>query len=64
LGGEVRLSSPGIAERGQLEFGNAFNTIYVDRSERYIRAPLQWLCSQATPHVGRNLRLAGKQVRL
>jgi cytosine/adenosine deaminase-related metal-dependent hydrolase len=64
LGGEVRLSSPGIAERGQLEFRNVFNTIHVDRSERYIRAPLQWLCSQAAPYIGRNLRLAGKQVRL
>ncbi|HKT68273.1 MAG TPA: hypothetical protein VJP83_02495, partial [Terriglobales bacterium] len=64
LGGEVRLSSPGMAERGQLELTNTFNTIQVDRSERCIRAPLQWLCSQAAPHVGRNLRLAGKQVRL
>jgi cytosine/adenosine deaminase-related metal-dependent hydrolase len=64
LGGEVRLASPQMAERGLLQFKSAFNTIHVDRSERYIRAPLQWLGSQAAPHVGRNLRLAGKQVRL
>jgi cytosine/adenosine deaminase-related metal-dependent hydrolase/ubiquinone/menaquinone biosynthesis C-methylase UbiE len=64
LGGEVRLASPGMAGRGLPDSSNAFNKIHVDRSERYIRAPLQWLCSQAAPHVGRNLRLAGKQVRL
>ncbi|HEY6937393.1 MAG TPA: methyltransferase domain-containing protein [Terriglobales bacterium] len=64
LGGEVRLASQAMAGRGQLELTNAFNTIHVDRSERYIRAPLQWLGSQATPHIGRSLRLAGKQVRL
>jgi hypothetical protein len=64
LGGEVRLASQAMAGRGELELTNAFNTIHVDRSERYIRAPLQWLGSQAAPHVGHNLRLAGKQVRL
>ena len=63
LGGQVRLASPGIVRRGVPEYSDAFTKIHVDQSERYIRAPLHWLSDQAAPHI-RNLRLAGKQVRL
>ena len=64
LGGAVRLASPEIARRGLEETGGKLTKIHVNRSERYIRAPLQWLCAQATPHLGHSLRLAGKQVQL
>ena len=63
LGGEVRLASPEIARRGVPEFSDAFTKIHVEQNERYLRAPLPWLSAQAAPHV-RNLRLAGKHVRL
>jgi cytosine/adenosine deaminase-related metal-dependent hydrolase/SAM-dependent methyltransferase len=64
VGGELRLASPEISRRDPREANPAFANIHVNRSERFIRAPLQWLCTQATPHLGHNLRLAGKQVRL
>jgi amidohydrolase family protein len=64
VGGEVRLASPEMTRRGLPDLTHAFAQIRIDRSERYVRAPLQWLCAQAAPHLGRNLRLAGKQVRL
>lgn len=64
LGGEARLASPEISRRGLPDLSPGFGKIHVNRSERYIHAPLEWLCSQAAPHLGRNLRLAGKQVRL
>lgn len=63
LGGEARLASPEIAGRCPPEF-SGFAKIRVNRSERYIRAPLEWLCAQTGPHLGRNLRLAGRQVRV
>lgn len=64
LGGETRLAAPEIVRRGPPELCSSFKKVQVDRSERYIRAPLEWLCAQATPHLGHNLQLAGKQVRL
>jgi len=64
VGGQVRLASPEMAGRGLPNLTHGFAQIRIDRSERYVHAPLQWLCAQAAPHIGRNLRLAGKQVRL
>lgn len=62
--GQSRLASPEIVRRCPREFSESFTKIHVNRSERYIRAPLQWLCAQTGPHLGRNLRLAGKQVHV
>lgn len=64
VGGQVRLASPEMAGRGLPDLAHGFAQIRIDRSERYVHAPLQWLCAQAAPHLGRSLRLAGKQVRL
>lgn len=63
LGGRVQLASPAMKERLPAAFAEALQPLSVEGHLRWIRAPLDRLFAETTPHLGNDLRLGGKQVR-
>jgi hypothetical protein len=63
LAGMPHLLSKQMALRFPSEFQAGFGGIFVDGSERYIRAPVTPLLQEAQKSLGGTIRLAGKDVR-
>jgi cytosine/adenosine deaminase-related metal-dependent hydrolase len=63
VAGVPHLLSGPMFSRFPLEFHNGLNTIAVEGSERYIRAPVKYLLQETDKSLGGAWRLAGKQVR-
>jgi hypothetical protein len=64
LGGRIQLVSPEIMPRLPVAARAGLQALSIEGVVRWIRAPLNWLFEQTTPHLGDEIYLGGKQVRL
>ncbi len=64
IGGRVQLASDEIRLRLPERPADGLRPLIVEGIRRWVRAPLQRMFADTTPHLGNEIYLGGKQVRL
>jgi ubiquinone/menaquinone biosynthesis C-methylase UbiE/cytosine/adenosine deaminase-related metal-dependent hydrolase len=64
VGGRIQLASPSILERLPADLRAGMEPLEIQGTLRWIRAPIQKLLAQAAEHIGGEISLGGKLVRL
>ena len=64
LAGRVQLASQKMKERLPAQLYDGLQTLTIEGTTRWVRAPLDSLFAATTPHLGRDVRLGGKRVQL
>ncbi len=64
VGGEIKLLSPSLARRWSNEVSANLERLEIDGVDRLIAAPVRNLFNVAQKHLGKEIHLAGKRVRV
>jgi cytosine/adenosine deaminase-related metal-dependent hydrolase/SAM-dependent methyltransferase len=64
IGGRIQLASTEVKRQLPASLCEGLQPLSIDGTVRWIRAPLDWLFTETTAHLGEEIYLGGKQVRL
>lgn len=64
IGGRVQLASMEMSNRLPSETLSGLQSLCIEGTARWIRAPIQWLFEQTRAHLAGEIRLGGKRVSL